>query len=148
LVLGPGLLVNGILKPNWHRPRPVQVTEFGGQLPYADWWKPGCTKCPGEPLSSRGKPFPKRSFPSGEAASSTWLFAPAMVVPPPWRIPAYVGAAVLAVGISLARLAAGAHFLSDILIAGLLTLIVIWVMHFVIFRWRRNSAAKDDQPTA
>src|SRR5207244_1595195 len=30
LALGPGLLVNGILKPLWGRPRPHQVQVFGG----------------------------------------------------------------------------------------------------------------------
>ncbi len=40
LALGPGLLVNGILKEHWHRPRPVHVTEFGGNKPYVDWWNP------------------------------------------------------------------------------------------------------------
>ena len=30
LLLGPGLLVNVILKDNWGRPRPGSVVEFGG----------------------------------------------------------------------------------------------------------------------
>src|SRR5579863_6934684 len=30
LALGPGLVVNGILKDHWGRARPAQVTEFGG----------------------------------------------------------------------------------------------------------------------
>ncbi len=32
LALGPGLLANTILKDNWGRPRPIEVTEFGGPL--------------------------------------------------------------------------------------------------------------------
>src|SRR5262245_300383 len=38
LLLGPGLLVNGILKEHWGRPRPIAVTQFGGTQPYVDWW--------------------------------------------------------------------------------------------------------------
>src|SRR5262245_4094209 len=40
LALGPGLLVNGILKPLWGRPRPYQVESFGGARPYRYWWQP------------------------------------------------------------------------------------------------------------
>src|SRR6478672_12010674 len=44
LVLGPGLLVNGVLKEHWARPRPGAVVEFGGTLPFMPWWDPrgGC----------------------------------------------------------------------------------------------------------
>ncbi len=38
LVLGPGLLVNVVLKDNSGRPRPIYVTEFGGQSPFLPWW--------------------------------------------------------------------------------------------------------------
>src|SRR5262249_20420627 len=34
LVLGPGLLVNGVLKDHWNRPRPRDVVEFGGPWHY------------------------------------------------------------------------------------------------------------------
>src|SRR5215467_6617018 len=40
LALGPGLLANTILKDNWGRPRPIQVTEFGGPLEFLPWWDP------------------------------------------------------------------------------------------------------------
>ena len=36
LLLGPGLLVNGILKPQWGRPRPIHVTQFGGNCPLSN----------------------------------------------------------------------------------------------------------------
>src|SRR3954464_12487742 len=66
LALGPGLLANVILKDHWHRPRPVQVVEFGGSKPYVDWWDPrgGCER--------------NCSFVSGEASAAAWMFAPAM----------------------------------------------------------------------
>jgi len=35
LVLGPGLLVNGVLKDHWNRPRPRDLVEFGGPWHYA-----------------------------------------------------------------------------------------------------------------
>src|SRR5262249_24407071 len=40
LGLGPGLLANVILKDKWGRPRPIEVTEFGGPLKFVPWWDP------------------------------------------------------------------------------------------------------------
>jgi lipid A 4'-phosphatase len=128
LALGPGLLVNGIFKEHWHRPRPVHVTEFGGNRPYVDWWNPG------------GACERNCSFASGEVASAAWMFAPAMLAPAPWRIAAFAGAAIFTLAISISRMAAGAHFFTDVLFAALLTMILIWIMHGAIFRRRRTEA--------
>src|SRR5512135_20463 len=38
LALAPGLLVNVLLKDHWHRPRPIDVAEFGGQQHFVPWW--------------------------------------------------------------------------------------------------------------
>jgi lipid A 4'-phosphatase len=35
LIIGPGLLANSTLKDNWGRPRPIQITEFGGPGAFA-----------------------------------------------------------------------------------------------------------------
>jgi membrane-associated PAP2 superfamily phosphatase len=128
LALGPGLVVNGVFKEHWHRPRPVQVTEFGGSKPYVDWWNPTGTcerNC---------------SFVSGEASAAAWMFAPAMLAPPQWRAAAFAAASIFTLVISVSRMAAGGHFLSDVIFAVLMTLIVLLVMHRVIFRWRRTAA--------
>jgi len=128
LALGPGLVANLILKDHWHRPRPVQVTEFGGNQTYVDWWNPGgsCTR--------------NCSFVSGETSSAAWMFAPAMLAPPQWRVATYAGAAIFTAAIAFVRMAAGGHFFTDVLFAALLTLILIWVVHGAIFRWRRTAA--------
>ena len=39
LIIGPGLIVNAGLKENWGRPRPLNVTEFGGPQHFVAWWK-------------------------------------------------------------------------------------------------------------
>jgi membrane-associated PAP2 superfamily phosphatase len=128
LLLGPGLIVNLGLKDHWHRPRPVQVTEFGGSKPYVDWWDPrgGCDR--------------NCSFVSGEASAAAWMFAPAMLAPPQWRVAALAGAAIFTAVISLSRMAAGGHFFTDVVFAVLLTMILILIMHRVIFHWRRTAA--------
>jgi membrane-associated PAP2 superfamily phosphatase len=124
LALGPGLLANVVLKDHWHRPRPVQVTQFGGKQTYVNWWDfhGGCGhNC---------------SFVSGEVSSADWMFAPAMLTPPQWRVGAYVGAAIFTAAVAVSRMAVGRHFLTDTLLAALLTLILIYATHWLIFRWR------------
>ena len=37
-LLGPGLLVNGLLKANWGRARPIQTDLFGGDWPFSEVW--------------------------------------------------------------------------------------------------------------
>lgn len=128
LLLAPGLLVNVTLKDHWHRPRPVQITEFGGTQSYVDWWNPG------------GSCARNCSFVSGEVSSAAWMFAPAMLAPPHWRAAAFAGAAVFTAVISFVRMAAGGHFLTDVLFAALLTLIVILCMHRLIFGRPRAKA--------
>jgi membrane-associated phospholipid phosphatase len=121
--------VNGILKDHWHRPRPVQVTEFGGDEAYVDWWNP------------RGTCEHNCSFVSGEASAAAWMFAPAMLAPPQWRIAAFAAASIFTLVISVSRMAAGGHFFTDVLFAVLLMLILLSVAYHFIFRWRQTAPA-------
>lgn len=126
LAIGPGLLVNGLLKPHWGRPRPVEVVEFGGTDKYVPWWNPDGA-CPSN-----------CSFVSGETSMAAWLFAPAVLLPPPWRVAAIGAAAIFTVAIGLMRMAFGGHFFTDVAFAALMTLLVIWLTHGLIFRWPRT----------
>ena len=126
LALGPGLLVNGVFKDYWHRPRPIQVTEFGGDKPYVNWWYPGGTcarNC---------------SFASGEAASAAWMVGPAMLAPAPWRAAAIGAAAIFTAATSLSRMAVGAHFFTDVVFGALMSLLVLWAMYALIFNRVRS----------
>ena len=113
LALGPGLLVNVALKDHWHRPRPVQVREFGGAQPFRPVGWPG------------GSCARNCSFVSGEGASSFWSVAPALMAPPAWRAAALAAALAYAAATGLLRMAFGGHFLSDTLLAALFTWLVI-----------------------
>jgi len=112
LVIGPGIMVNGILKPYGGRPRPVEVTQFGGNLQFVDWWNP------------TGSCRSNCSFMSGEATTAAWMVGPAMLVPPPWRTVAIGAALVFAGVVGALRIVAGAHFFTDVLV-GILAMIVI-----------------------
>jgi lipid A 4'-phosphatase len=124
LLLAPGLLVNGVLKEHWGRPRPIDVSVLGGSDPFVAWWDP------------RGPCTSNCSFVSGDVSAAFWTLAPAALAPPPWRALAYAGALVFGAGMSLMRMAAGAHFLTDVVFAGIFTFLVIWIVHGLVYRWR------------
>lgn len=122
LALGPGLLVNVILKDNWGRPRPNAVDLFGGDAPYVRVWRISdyCgSNC---------------SFVSGEASSSLWLVTLAVLAPPAWRRAMLAVILPLALVLSANRIAFGGHFLSDTLISWCLTLLVILAVRHLLWR--------------
>jgi lipid A 4'-phosphatase len=126
--LGPGLLVNGFLKDQWGRPRPVMTDLFGGKLPFvpAGEWSNAClNNC---------------SFVSGESASIFWLVCLVPLLPAGQR---RIGAVVLttvAVFTAGLRMAFGGHYLSDVVLGGLSTLIIFAVLATLV-EWRARRAA-------
>ena len=124
--LGPALLANGILKSHWARPRPGTVMELGGTQPFVQWWDP------------RGACEVNCSFVSGEASAAYAMLAPAVALPPPWRYPAIGAALVYGTMIGLVRMALGGHFLTDVIFAGILTALIVWILHGLLYRWRRT----------
>jgi lipid A 4'-phosphatase len=126
LALAPGLLVNVGLKDHWGRPRPIDVTQFGGDQHFVAWWDPR-GDCPGN-----------CSFVSGDVSATFWTLAPAALAPPPWRALAYGAALALGAGMAALRMMAGAHFFSDVVFAGVFTFFIIWLAHGLIYRWPRT----------
>ena len=120
LAIGPGLIVNGLFKEHWGRPRPADVYLFGGDGPLVAIWRM-TDHC----LSNC-------SFVSGEASVAIWLIAAAIIVPLRWRPPLVKLLLVVAIALSLNRIAFGRHFLSDVLLAWGLTFLVLAVMHRII----------------
>ncbi|WP_245756502.1 phosphatase PAP2 family protein [Amphritea atlantica] len=111
LILGPGLLVNTVLKDNSiGRARPVQVENFGGdkQFTPAFVYSGACSR--------------NCSFVSGHAAMGFyfmilgWLFASRK---------AFWGGCMVGVVLGLTRIVQGGHFFSDVLFA-------FWAVYFVI----------------
>ena len=99
------------------------MVEFNGQWQFKQWWESG-GECP-----------KNCSFFSGEAATAFWTYAPASLAPPAWRPLAYVGATLFGLATGGLRVAFGGHFASDVLVAGLVTFLLIWLVHGLLYRW-------------
>src|SRR5438093_10589357 len=127
LALGPGMLVNEVLKEHWDRPRPISVREFHGPDRFVPWWDP------------RGECAHNCSFVAGEASGAFWTLAPAALAPAPMRIFAYAAAVAFGGAVSILRVAFGAHFFTDVVFAGVLTFLIVWIVHGALYRWRRMA---------
>lgn len=121
-ILGPGVLANLILKANWGRARPVTVLEFGGDLLFTP------------PVLISDQCARNCSFISGEASSVVvialvlvFLILPGMKPGQRW-LAALILCVVALVG-SLFRVAMGRHFLSDVLFAADLMLLITCVLY-------------------
>jgi lipid A 4'-phosphatase len=104
LALGPGLVVNVVLKVEVERPRPYQVLALGGPQAFV----PAFAQPP--PGASGA------SFVSGHAAIAFYLIALAWVFPRRRRDWLLAGA-TFGLLMGATRMAAGAHFLSDVVFA-------------------------------
>lgn len=124
LILAPGIVVNLIVKEYGGRPRPWMITEFGGQERFLPWW------------DLRG-PCPNNcSFVAGEPSGAFWTMAPAAVAPPGWQGAGYGAAIVFGLAVGALRVSGGGHFFTDVVFAGVLTFLVIWLVHGFLYRWR------------
>jgi lipid A 4'-phosphatase len=123
LAIGPGLVTNLILKDHWGRARPIDVQQFGGTEHFTAWWNP-TGDCP-----------TNCSFIAGEPSGAFWTLAPAALAPPELRALAYGAALAFGAAVGVLRIAAGAHFFSDVVFAGVFMFLIVWAGHGLIYRW-------------
>ena len=128
LALLPGLLVNQVFKEHWGRARPVQVSAFGGDRPFTPAFIPS--------PSSGG------SFSSGHVAAAAYLIAVAHLLGGP-RCPWVVLAAFYTALVGLARMAAGGHFVSDVV-----TSVFLVLFGYMMLRHLLCPDADDARPAA
>ena len=123
--LGPGLFVNGLMKAHMGRPRPYETDLFGGDLPFvpAGEYSAYCaSNC---------------SFVSGEASEAFWLIGLLVLVAPQHRRAVALALLPVVLFFTLLRVAFGAHYLSDALLGGLSSLVVLSALALALEQaWR------------
>ena len=108
LALSPGLVVNSILKDNWGRPRPRDTVQFGGNANYQAPFV----------ISDQGG----KSFPCGHCSVAFALGGIGLWLRRRWKRWFWfflIASLLLGLVVGLARVAVGAHYLSDVLVSGL-----------------------------
>lgn len=135
-VLGPGLIVNAVLKDHWGRPRPHQTVELGGTQQYLPPLRVG--------ESGQGK-----SFPSGHSSAGFMLGAFFLIWLRRRPILAYLallGSIALGALLGIGRMAAGDHFLSDVIWSAVIVYALALLLYYGILRVPRREAALEHSP--
>lgn len=123
VAIGPGMLANLIFKDHWQHPRPRDLVEFGGPLHYV-------------PTPLRGAEG-GASFPCGHCSvgfmcgAGWWIWRRRR---PAWAAASLAGGLALGLLLGMGRMAAGAHFLSDIVWSALLAFAVLHVLWYYVLR--------------
>jgi len=121
-VVGPALLVNGILKEHWGRARPYQTVDFGGDKAFTP------------PLVPADQCARNCSFVSGEVAYGFFFAALGFLAVPPMRRRVFAAAIGFGTAIAVIRVAQGGHWLSDAYFAAVFTVAIAWLLHHWIVR--------------
>lgn len=112
LAVGPGLMINGVVKPWFQRPRPRHTVPFGGVQPFLHVWERAAANAP----DTVGQ-----SFPSGHASAGFLLMTPAFWLArrhPRWACAFWLLGLTWGCVLGLGRVAQGDHFASDVLWSG------------------------------
>ena len=110
LLIGPGIIVESILKVWSGRARPREIVEFGGQgiftpaLVFSEECQRNC------------------SFVSGHAALGFWSTAIAFLFPRKYRILVFSLTIFIGLVMGLFRIMEGAHFISDVVFSGVIVI--------------------------
>ena len=131
LALGPGLLANQVLKQHSGRMRPADIVELGGTHHFTPWW------------DLRGECTENCSFIAGEPSGAFWTLAPAALAPPQWQVLAYGGALAFGALVGVLRIAAGGHFFTDVVFAGVFMFLLVWTAHGLIYRWPATRLSEE-----
>lgn len=127
LAAGPGLVANLVFKDQWGRARPRHVVEFGGSRTFTP------------PLLIADQCPRNCSFVSGEASSTYVTLYAAAVLVPQWSVALVIAGTVGGLATGLIRMSQGAHFLSDIIFAGVFMALTVLLVRWLILRDHRSG---------
>jgi membrane-associated PAP2 superfamily phosphatase len=126
-IVGAGFFTHLMLKDHWGRPRPKQVSEFGGIQEFRPYYSPNFFN----------QPEPSKSFPCGHCTMGFYFFALALIgkrLNKKWMI--YAGYS-LAIGLGTllgsVRIMQGGHFFSDVLFSACLMWLTALSMDFLVY---------------
>jgi lipid A 4'-phosphatase len=133
VAVGPGLIINVVLKDHWGRARPRQIVDFGGRLEYTQ---------PFVPTSTYGKSFPCGHCSVGYLYAAGWWM---------WRrrrprlaVVSLAFGLLVGTMLGIGRMAAGAHFLSDAVWSALLAYGIAHALYYYVLR---IPAREDGHPS-
>ena len=122
LAAGPGLVVNSLFKDNWGRPRPRDVTQFGGSMDFMPALVPG------------GACERNCSFVAGHPSTIFWLAAFGFLLVGGKRYAVFTAAALAGFVVGLGRVLQGGHFLSDVIFSWVFTFGTVYILARWVFR--------------
>jgi membrane-associated PAP2 superfamily phosphatase len=125
VLVGPGLLVNFAFKDHWGRPRPRDIVAFAGPMPYVP-----------APLRGPGG----TSFPCGHCSVGFlyglgwWVWRQRR---PRWAWASLALGLITGAALGVGRMAAGGHFLSDVLWSAIIAYAVAHALYYYVLRLPR-----------
>jgi lipid A 4'-phosphatase len=130
-LIGPGLLVNSVLKDHMGRARPLQVEQFGGDRLFT-------------PALTVSRECARNcSFTCGHCAAGFYFMSLGFVLAGGARRAAFAGGLGLGAALTVVRLAQGGHFLSDAVFSLIAVYTVSALLHYAMFpeAYRSRPAA-------
>lgn len=125
-IVGSGIITNVLLKEYWGRPRPKQVTEFGGTQEFRPFYSPNFYATE-----------PAKSFPCGHCTTGFYFFSLVFLgrrLEKKWlTLLGWVLAIGLGAALSASRIFQGGHFLTDTFVGAMVmwytALILDWLLY-------------------
>jgi lipid A 4'-phosphatase len=130
LAAGPGLVANLVFKNHWGRARPAQIVEFGGAKAFTP------------PLLIADECRRNCSFVSGEAASIYVTFYAAAALVPQGSAGLVALGTLGGLAAGLVRMSQGAHFLSDVVFAGVFMALTVLLLRRLMLRAPRPARGR------
>lgn len=126
--ISAGFMTNFVLKNHWGRARPRDVIEFWGDKQFT----PACVMA--------NQCSKNCSFTSGET-SFAFSFLCFTLIARRYRKQWFLGTMLLGTSVGFMRIVSGAHFLSDVVLGGVYTILIVFIIERLLLN--RNTLTKD-----